>query len=288
MAKIVGIKFRDTGKIYYFDPADTEFSEGDGVVCETARGTEYGIVAVPPKEASGKDVVAPLKPILRKADDEDEKRHLDNLKKREEIMKIAAEKAQKNDLEMKIVDAEYTFDRQKVIIYFTAEGRIDFRELVRELAGVFRVRIELRQIYGRDDIKLRGALAACGRPCCCTTFLRDFEKVSIKMAKIQNLSLNPQKISGCCGKLMCCLKFENQYYQDTFKKMPKINTPANTPDGKGIVISNNPLLQEVTVKIFGEEGEILKTYPLEKINSQFIQNPDEFGQEDESDELKEE
>jgi len=277
MAIVVGIKFKNSGKTYYFSPENEVFKEGDGVITETARGMEYGVVAYGNKEVDDSTVVAPLKPILRKATAEDIERHRENLSKRDYLVKTTAEKAAKRNLEMKIVDAEYTFDRQKVIIYFTAEGRVDFRELVKELAGVFHVRIELRQIYERDDIKMRGALAVCGRPCCCTTFLQDFEKVSIKMAKVQGLSLNPQKISGCCGKLMCCLKYENPYYQDVFKKMPKLNSTATTPDGKGVVIAHDMLKQEVKVRITdGDGNQEIKTYPLDSVHSVHRQNADEL------------
>lgn len=280
MAIVVGIKYKNTGKTYYFSPKEEVFEEGDGVLCETARGLEYGTVTMPNKEVSEKEIVAPLKPILRKANEEDEKRHSENVAKRDYLMKTTSEKVARHNLNMKIVDAEYTFDRQKVIIYFTAEGRVDFRELVKELAGVFHVRIELRQIYERDDIKMRGALAVCGRPCCCTEHLQDFEKVSIKMAKVQGLSLNPQKISGCCGKLMCCLKYENAYYQDTFKKMPKINSPANTPDGKGSVVGHDMLKQEVRVRLTLEDGsQEVRSYPLCKINAQYKQSAEELTDE---------
>lgn len=277
MAIVVGIKFKNSGKTYYFDPNGIDFRENDGVICETARGTEFGIISMANKDIDEKNIVPPLKPVLRKATDEDEMRHAENLQKRDYLMKTTMEKVVKNKLDMKIVDAEYTFDRQKVIIYFTAEGRVDFRELVKELAGVFHVRIELRQIYERDDIKMRGALAACGRPCCCTTYLNDFEKVSIKMAKVQGLSLNPQKISGCCGKLMCCLKYENPYYQEIFKKMPKMNSIAGTPDGKGTVVGHDMLRQEVKIRFTSEDGsQEIKSYPLEKINAQQKQSTEEL------------
>lgn len=277
MATVVGIRYKNTGKIYYFSPGEIEFTEGDGVLCETARGLEYGVIATANKEVPDNELVAPLKPVLRKATAEDEKKHAENMAKREYLIHVTSEKVDKNNLSMKIVDAEYTFDRQKVIIYFTAEGRVDFRELVKELAGVFHVRIELRQIYERDDIKMRGALAVCGRPCCCTSHLQDFEKVSIKMAKVQGLSLNPQKISGCCGKLMCCLKYENAYYQDVFKKMPKLHSPANTPDGRGTVVAHDMLKQEVKVRISLDDGsQEVRAYPLAKINAQYKQNTEEL------------
>ncbi len=277
MATVVGVRFKNTGKMYYFSPKDIIFQEKDGVITETVRGVEYGVIAMANKDVDEKEIVAPLKEVVRKATPEDEKRNEENVAKRDFLMKNTIEKAAARNLAMKIVDAEYTFDRQKVIIYFTAEGRIDFRELVKELAGIFHVRIELRQIYERDDIKMRGALASCGRPCCCTTHLNDFEKVSIKMAKLQGLSLNPQKISGCCGKLMCCLKYENAYYQDIFKKMPKVSSQATTPDGVGYVLSNDLLRQEVKVRITGDDGSSeIRVYPLDKINSKYKQSEDEI------------
>lgn len=277
MAIIVGVKFKNTGKMYYFSPKDINFAENDGVITETVRGLEYGKVSVPNKEVPDSEIVAPLKEVIRKATEEDEKRQTENLNKRDYLMKTALEKVAKNKLDMKVVDAEYTFDRQKIIIYFTAEGRIDFRELVKDLASVFHVRIELRQIYERDDIKMRGALGSCGRPCCCATFLRDFEKVSIKMAKVQGLSLNPQKISGVCGKLMCCLKYENNYYQEMYKQMPKINSPVTTPDGKGQVLSNDPLRQQVKVRItLSDDSQDIRIYPLDKINVKYKQNANEL------------
>lgn len=280
MATVVGIKFKNSGKLYYFSPGEEIFSVGDGVITETARGVEYGFITQANKEVPDTAVVAPLKPILRKATEKDTKQYEDNLARREHAIAVANEKVEKYQLKMKVVDAEYTFDRSKVIIYFTAEQRIDFRELVKELASVLHLRIELRQIYERDDIKMRGALAACGRPCCCTTFLQDFEKVSIKMAKVQGLSLNPQKISGCCGKLMCCLKYENQYYSECFKKMPKVGSTANTPDGEGNVLSNDMLRQQVKVRVPLADGSYdIKVYPLEQINAREKQSEKEIDEE---------
>lgn len=281
MATVIGVQFKNTGKLYYFSPKDILFEEGDGVITETVRGVEFGKVAMTNKEVSDSEIVAPLKEVIRKATLEDIKRHDDNLAKRDYLVKSAMEKSNSHELNMKVVDAEYTFDRQKVIIYFTADGRVDFRELVKDLASVFHMRIELRQIYERDDIKMRGALATCGRPCCCSTFLQDFEKVSIKMAKIQGLSLNPQKISGCCGKLMCCLKFENGYYQEMYKKMPKLNTTATTPDGEGIVLNNDILRREVTLMFsLPDGGQEVRKYPLDSINAKVKQNDDEIREED--------
>lgn len=266
MAIVVGIKFRTGQKTYYFDPGSEELKDGDNVVVETSRGVEYGQVAFGNREVKDSEIVPPLKPIMRKATEKDDQQNAKNLAEREKLISVAIEKSAARKLPMKIVDAEYTFDRGKVIIYFTAESRIDFRDLVKELASVFHLRIELRQIYEREDIKLRGALAPCGRPCCCTTFLQDYDKVSIKMAKIQGLSLSPNKISGYCGKLMCCLRYENQYYQETAKKMPKLGTKINTPDGMGTVVADDMMRQEVKVLFTNEEGGTeVKMYPLSKL-----------------------
>lgn len=264
MAIIVGIKFRSTNKVYYFDPKDIDFQEGDGAIVETARGLEYATVTIANKEVDDKEIVQPLKPVVRKATPDDIKRVEKNLQDKEHALKVIREKVTEMGINMKLVDAEYTFDRTKLIFYFTAEGRVDFRELVRVLASIFKVRIELRQIYERDDTKMRGALAPCGRPCCCTTHLPDFEKVSIKMAKIQGLSLNPQKISGVCGRLMCCLKYENAYYSEVFKLMPKVGSKVRTADGEGTVESNDLIKQTARVKVMLKDGSFdVKTYALE-------------------------
>ena len=210
------------------------------------------------------EIVQPLKPVVRKATDDDLKKVKRNLEDKEHALVVTREKVAEAGLNMKLVDAEYTFDRQKLIFYFTADGRVDFRELVRTLASIFKVRIELRQIYERDDTKMRGALAPCGRPCCCTTHLPDFEKVSIKMAKIQGLSLNPQKISGVCGRLMCCLKYENAYYSEVYKQMPKVGSKVHTADGEGTVESNDLIKQTARVKVMLKDGSFdVKTYSLE-------------------------
>lgn len=264
MAIIVGIKFRSTNKVYYFDPKDIDFQEGDGAIVETARGLEYATVTIANKEVDDKEIVQPLKPVVRKATPDDIKRVEKNLQDKDHALKVIREKVAEMSINMKLVDAEYTFDRTKLIFYFTAEGRVDFRELVRVLASIFKVRIELRQIYERDDTKMRGALAPCGRPCCCTTHLPDFEKVSIKMAKIQGLSLNPQKISGVCGRLMCCLKYENAYYSEVFKLMPKVGSKVRTADGEGTVESNDLIKQTARVKVMLKDGSFdVKTYALE-------------------------
>lgn len=266
MAIIVGIKFRNTNKVYYFDPTGIQFAEDDGAIVETARGLEYGTVSVANREVEEKEIVAPLKPVVRKATADDLKQVEKNLADREHALAVIREKAAALGLGMKLVDAEYTFDRSKLIFYFTADGRVDFRELVRTLASIFKVRIELRQIYERDDTKMRGALAACGRPCCCTSHLPDFEKVSIKMAKIQGLSLNPQKISGVCGGLLCCLKYENDYYSEVFKQMPKVGSKVRTSDGEGVVESNDLIKQTSRVRVLTKDGTYdVRTYKLEDL-----------------------
>lgn len=287
MALIVGIKFKNTNKTYYFDPLDIEFEENDGVIVETARGVEFGRVTIPNKDIADSEIRSPLKPVVRKATEKDDRQLERNLEDREKAIVIVNEKIDALKLDMKIVDAEYTFDRHKLIFYFTSDGRVDFRELVRELAAVFKLRIELRQIYERDDTKMRGALAVCGRPCCCTSHLPEFEKVSIKMAKIQGLSLNPQKISGCCGRLMCCLKYENDYYTDVYKLMPKMGSKVNTPDGEGIVEGNDMLRQMVAVRIMTKDETIeQREYKLEELGITVRQNAVEINDED-GDEIKE-
>lgn len=264
MAIIVGIKFKSGNKIYYFDPKNIQFNEGDGVIVETARGQEFGTVSITNKEVEEKDIVTPLKPVIRKATADDLKRVEKNLQDKEHALKVIREKVAEMGIQMKLVDAEYTFDRTKLIFYFTADGRVDFRELVKILASIFKIRIELRQIYERDDTKMRGALASCGRPCCCTTHLPDFEKVSIKMAKIQGLSLNPQKISGVCGRLMCCLKYENAYYSEVYKEMPKVGSKVKTPDGEGTVEQNDLIKQTSRVRVLLSNGDYdVRTYKLE-------------------------
>ena len=290
MATVIGVKFKNNVKCYFFDPGETEYSEGDGVIVETQRGVEYGTVALENREVPDNEIVHPLKPVTRKATAADTEAHNKNLAERDRLIEESRKKVEAHNLKMKIVDAEYTFDRGKVIIYFTADGRIDFRELVRDLAGLFRNRIELRQIYERDDIKLRGALAQCGRPCCCTTFLKDYEKVSIRMAKYQGLSLNPGKISGCCGKLMCCLRYENAYYQDMAKKMPKPNSTVSTKEGNAVVLENDPLRAEVKLKFNYDDGSTaIKKLPLSELKfSRGADKHEDVSPEDDADELPDE
>jgi len=254
MKKVIGVRFRSAGKIYFFDPKDYEVRRGDHVIVETARGVEYGTVVGEPKEVEDDKVIQPLKPVLRIASKKDDEQELANKEKEKEAFKICLEKIHARGLEMKLIDAEYTFDNNKVLFYFTADGRIDFRELVKDLAGVFRTRIELRQIGVRDETKIRGGIGICGRPLCCNTHLSDFIPVSIKMAKEQNLSLNPTKISGVCGRLMCCLKHEEDTYEELNRKLPNVGDYVTTSEGlKGQVASVNVLRQ--LVKVIVEEGD---------------------------------
>ena len=249
MVKVIGVRFRTAGKIYYFDPLNFQVKRGDHVIVETARGVEYGTVVGSPREVEDDKVVQPLKPVLRVATERDDEQEAGNKAKEKEAFKICQEKIRKHGLEMKLIDAEYTFDNNKVLFYFTADGRVDFRELVKDLAGMFRTRIELRQIGVRDEAKMLGGLGICGRPFCCGSFLGGFQPVSIKMAKEQGLSLNPVKISGTCGRLMCCLKYEQEAYLDLLRTTPKVNAVVSTPDGKGVVIDQNLLTGKLTVRL---------------------------------------
>ncbi len=257
MVKIIGVKFNHSCKIYYFDPKDMEFKKGEGVIVETVRGTEYGKVVIENKEVPDDTIVQPLKPVSKKASKKDEEKIEENEKKIPWVVEVAQKEVEKCGLDMKIVDAEFPFDNSKVIIYFTAPSRIDFRDLVKSLATVLHHRIDLRQIGTRDEAKLLGGLAPCGRVCCCKSFLPDFKKVTIKMAKNQGLSLNPAKISGLCGRLMCCLEYENEPYAEAYKKMPKIGSEVTTPDGKATVISNNMLKMLVKTKTIMKDGSLL-------------------------------
>lgn len=266
MVKVIGVRFRTAGKIYYFDPGKLEVKRNDHVIVETARGIEYGTVVGDPREVEEDNVVQPLKAVLRVATQKDDEQEAENKKKEKEAYHICLEKIRKHDLQMKLIDAEYTFDNNKVLFYFTADGRIDFRELVKDLASVFKTRIELRQIGVRDETKILGGIGICGRPLCCHTHLSEFAPVSIKMAKEQNLSLNPTKISGVCGRLMCCLKNEEEIYEDLNKKLPNVGDFVTTEDGlKGEVHSVNVLRQLVKVIVdVGDEKEI-QEYKVEQI-----------------------
>ncbi len=266
MTKVVGIRFRNVGKIYYFDPKDYEIKGSDHVIVETARGVEYGRVVLEPREVPDTDVVHPLKEVLRVATAEDDMREEQNRKKEKEAFKICQKKIREHKLEMKLIDAEYTFDNNKVLFYFTADGRIDFRQLVKDLASVFKTRIELRQIGVRDETKILGGIGICGRCLCCHTYLSEFAPVSIKMAKEQNLSLNQTKISGVCGRLMCCLKNEQETYEELNKRLPGVGDTVTLPDGlNGTVHSVNVLRQRVKVIVEINDEKEIQEYPVTEL-----------------------
>ncbi len=256
MYLVVGVRFKKAGKIYYFDPDRFPIEKNQFVIVETARGIEYGKAVTPVKEVSDEDVVLPLKKVIRMANERDIRVVEENRQSAKEAFEVCSQKISEHSLDMKLVDVEYTFDRNKVIFYFTAEGRVDFRELVKDLAAIFRTRIELRQIGVRDEAKMLGGIGPCGRILCCSSFLGDFEPVSIKMAKDQNLSLNPTKISGLCGRLMCCLKYENDQYETAIKELPDIGELAVTPLGNGRVIGLNILEKLVQVELTQPERVI--------------------------------
>ena len=267
MTKVIGVRFRTAGKIYFFAPGDLKIKKGQNVIVETARGVEYGYVVMGEKEVEDDKVVQPLKPVLRIATKEDDAIEEKNRKKEREAFKICQKKIEKHNLEMKLIDAEYTFDNNKVLFYFTADGRIDFRELVKDLASVFKTRIELRQIGVRDETKILGGVGICGRALCCHSYLSEFIPVSIKMAKEQNLSLNPTKISGTCGRLMCCLKNEEETYRYLNSKLPNVGDHVTTDDGlKGEVASVNVLRQMVKVNVFLDNDEKdIREYKAEQL-----------------------
>ena len=266
MIKIVGVRFRKAGKIYYFDPAGMEIETGTHVIVETARGIEFGTVMIPPREMEEDGVVQPLKPVIRIATEADEITEQKNKEKEKEAFQICLEKIAKHKLEMKLVEAEYTFDNNKLLFYFTADGRIDFRELVKDLASVFRTRIELRQIGVRDETKILGGIGICGRPLCCSTYLSEFIPVSIKMAKEQNLSLNPTKISGVCGRLMCCLKNEEETYEYLNSRLPNVGDYVTTIEGlKGEVQSVSVLRQLVKVIVEVNDEKEIREYKVDEL-----------------------
>jgi len=263
MVKVIGVRFRTAGKIYFFDPLKFDVKRGDHVIVETARGIEYGTVVGDPKEVEDDKVIQPLKPVLRVATARDTEQENANKQKEREAFKICLEKIKKHKLDMKLIDAEYTFDNNKVLFYFTADGRIDFRELVKDLASVFKTRIELRQIGVRDETKIMGGIGICGRTLCCHAHLSEFVPVSIKMAKEQNLSLNPTKISGMCGRLMCCLKNEQETYEALNKSLPGTGDTVTLPDGlQGIVHSVNVLRQRVKVIVEVNDEKEIQEYPV--------------------------
>lgn len=255
MKNIVGVRFKKPGKIYFFDPGDLEITKRDFVIVETAQGEEYGEVAIANRSVPEEKVVAPLKKVIRIATKKDKAHYEENKKKEKEAFEICKNKIKEHKLEMTLTDVEFKFDNSKVLFYFTADGRIDFRDLVKDLATIFKTRIELRQIGVRDEVKRIGGNGICGRELCCCSFLGNFETVSIKMAKEQNMSLNPSKISGNCGRLMCCLKYEQDVYEDKLKKLPKIGAIVKTEDGEGVVDSVETLKERVRVKLKDSEGE---------------------------------
>lgn len=266
MTKVIGVRFRTAGKIYFFDPVRFHIKKGDHVIVETARGIEFGTVVSAPREVEEEKVIQPLKPVLRIATAKDVEQEEVNRAKEKDAFKICLEKIQKHGLEMKLIDAEYTFDNNKVLFYFTADGRIDFRELVKDLAAVFKTRIELRQIGVRDETKIVGGIGICGRALCCHTHLSEFIPVSIKMAKEQNLSLNPTKISGVCGRLMCCLKHEEETYEELNRRLPSVGDYVTTEDGlKGEVHSVNVLRQLVKVIVDVNDEKEIQEYKVDQL-----------------------
>lgn len=282
MVKVIGVRFRRTGKIYYFDPAGINIEAGEHVIVETARGVEYGNVVLGVREVEDDKVVQPLKPVIRVATPEDDKVDADNRLKEKKAFEICLEKIAKHGLDMKLIDTEYTFDNNKVLFYFTADGRIDFRELVKDLAAVFKIRIELRQIGVRDETKVIGGISICGRPLCCSTYLSEFAPVSIKMAKDQNLSLNPIKISGVCGRLMCCLKNEEETYEYLNSRLPDVGDFVNTIDGcRGEVQSVSVLRQRVKLIVeVGDEKEI-REYKVDELKFKPKKKRERFNVHDE-------
>ncbi len=261
MILIIGVRFRKSGKVYYFDPSGFSINKGNHVIVETARGVEYGTVVLGPRDIDNEKIIQPLKPVIRIATEEDDNTNIENIEKEKEAFDICLDKIKKHGLKMKLIDSEYTFDKNKLLFYFTADGRIDFRDLVKDLAAIFRTRIELRQIGVRDETKLMGGIGICGRPLCCHTYLADFAPVSIKMAKEQNLSLNPAKISGVCGRLMCCLKNEEEAYEYLNSTLPHINDTVKTIDGyEGIVHSISVLKQKAKILVTKDNEKELREY----------------------------
>lgn len=287
MVKVVVIKFKSGGKLYYFAPKEGEvYERNQPVVVETARGLEYAWVAYPERMVPDDEIVPPLKPIIRIATQKDRDFYASCQEKRPNAIQVCKEKIVAHGLEMKLVDCEYAFDGTKIVFYFTSAGRVDFRELVKDLASTFHTRIELRQVGTRDETKYLGGIAPCGRICCCAGNMPEFKKVSIKMAKTQGLSLNPGKISGLCGRLMCCLSYESEYYADAYKKMPKVGSEVGTPEGRGTVASVNMLKMQVKVKIDDKNGGLIfKDFPVEEVRFKKNNQPEKESKEDESDEL---
>lgn len=267
MAKITGVTFKKGGKVYYFTPGKEKYSADMGVIVETSRGAEYATVVIPYAEMDDSKLCAPLKPVLRVATPKDEEIHKQNLEKRAEAMKTVTEKIRKHNLDMKLIDCEFPFDGSKAVFYYSAPQRVDFRELVKELSQYFKMRIELRQVGIREEIRMIGGIAPCGRECCCANVIPDVKKVTVKMAKNQGISLNPSKISGLCGRLMCCIAYENDYYAEAVKSMPKLGGEVSTPDGKGTVVNVNMLKMQVRVRIEDKEKDLFTyhDYPVDQI-----------------------
>lgn len=267
MALITGVTFKEGGKVYYFAPGQGEYEQGKGVIVETARGLEYATVVIPRAEVDDAAIISPLKPVVRAATQRDEETHRKNIERRDEAMQTVREKIEKHNLDMKLIDCEFAFDGNHAVFYYSAPQRVDFRELVKDLSSTFHMRIELRQVGIRDEIKLLGGLAPCGRECCCSSCLPELKKVTIKMAKNQGLSLNPGKISGLCGRLMCCLSYENDYYAETCKQMPKVGSEVGTPEGRGTVVNVNMLKREVRVCIEDKAKDtvLYKDFPVEQL-----------------------
>ena len=287
MIKIVGIRFKKPGKIYYFNPKNFKLNKNDNVIVETASGEEFGEVVIEPKDVKEEKILSPLKDVIRIANDRDRKHYEDNKRKEKEAYEICSDKIKKHKLSMNLLDVVYKFDNTKILFYFTADGRIDFRELVKELAAIFKTRIELRQIGVRDEVRRIGGNGVCGRELCCCSFLASFETVSIKMAKEQNVSLNPSKISGNCGRLMCCLKYEQEVYEEKLKKLPKIGAIVKTADGEGEVCGIETLSENIKVKFIDGEDTFYKKYNIKDV--EIIKNVEKNEPIDDldSDELKE-
>lgn len=285
MKKMIGVRFKRPGKIYFFDPGKLRAKKGDFVIVETSQGEEYGEVVISNREIEEEKLVAPLKKVIRIATQKDRRQNEENKKKEEEAKKICIQKIKKHKLDMNLTDVEYKFDNSKIIFYFTAEGRIDFRELVKDLAGVFKTRIELRQIGVRDEVKRLGGNGICGRELCCCSFLGSFETVSIKMAKEQNISLNPSKIAGNCGRLMCCLKYEEEVYSDKLKKLPKVGAIVKTGEGTGEVCQVETLAERVKVKFTEGTDTFYKKYQANEIK--IIKDAEEETEKINEEELKE-
>ena len=282
MKNIIGVRFRKLGKVYFFNPKWLEVKKGDHVIVETSQGEEYGEVIIPNRKVNDEKIVAPLKNVLRLASEADTKHFEECKKKEQEAFKLCDEKIKEHKLEMTLTDVEYKFDNSKILFYFTADGRIDFRELVKDLAAIYKTRIELRQIGVRDEVKRIGGNGVCGRELCCCTFLSDFEAVSIKMAKEQNISLNPSKISGNCGRLMCCLKYEQEVYEEKLSRLPSVGSIVKTPDGNGEVDSVETLKEKIRVKLKDGEGYFYKKYDASDVSIIKSANKEVIGSEEEA------